>query len=440
VSTLADGAIPSRHRENRLLVLGLTENWRQFSLLVLVNAFVGAMVGLERTVLPLIASADFGIASRSAALSFIVAFGITKALTNLAAGWLVGRRGRRWTLIAGWLVAVPVPLVILHAPTWSWIVFANVLLGINQGLAWSATVIMKIDLAGPRRRGLAMGLNEAAGYLAVALAALASGFIASGWGLRAGPSYLGLVIVLAGLLVSVFLVRDTAGHARLEETHMAPSSADAGTTTIRSLLARSTWSDATLFSVSQAGFVNNLNDGLAWGLFPLLFVSSGLSLQATSVLAAIYPAVWGLSQLWTGGLSDRLGRKRLIVTGMLVQAVALVAMTVWQGFRPWAAALVALGLGTALVYPTLLAAVGDSYRPSSRAAAVGVYRLWRDLGYAAGALLAGVLADAIGMLGTIEVIGALTAASGLLVAVRLHERPDPQRNPAAQPPPVTTPP
>jgi MFS family permease len=285
-----------------------------------------------------------------------------------------------------------------------------------------------------------MGLNEAAGYLAVALAALASGFIASGWGLRAGPSYLGLVIVLAGLLVSVFLVRDTAGHARLEEAHMAPSSADAGATTIRSLLARSAWSDATLFSVSQAGFVNNLNDGLAWGLFPLLFVSSGLSLQATSVLAAIYPAVWGLSQLWTGGLSDWLGRKRLIVTGMLVQAIALVAMAVWQGFRPWAAALVAFGLGTALVYPTLLAAVGDSYRPSSRAAAVGVYRLWRDLGYAAGALLAGVLADAIGMPGAIQVIGVLTAISGIVVAVRLRDGPDRQPIPAAPLAPVRTPP
>jgi MFS family permease len=399
--------------------LGLIENWRQFSLLVLVNAFVGAMVGLERTVVPLIATTDFGIASKSAVLSFIVAFGVTKALANLAASWLVLRRGRRWTLVAGWLVALPVPIMILVAPTWSWIVAANALLGISQGLAWSTTVIMKIDLVGPARRGLAMGLNEFAGYVAVALAALASGFIAGSAGLRAGPSYLGLGIAITGLLLSVLLVRDTGAHAALEEERM-PLATVEPPLGIRGMFARSTWSDATLFSASQAGFVNNLNDGLAWGLFPLLFIGAGLSLEATSILAATYPAVWGISQVGAGALSDRWGRKRLIVTGMSVQGIALVSLATWHGFLPWLAALVALGLGTALVYPTLLAAVGDAYRPSSRAAAVGVYRLWRDLGYAAGAILAGILADAIGMPATINTVGALTIASGIVVAARMR--------------------
>ena len=408
----------------RAITLGLRQNWRQFALLVLVNAFVGAMVGLERTVLPLLASSEFGLASKSAAISFIATFGLTKALSNLAAGWLVGRRGRRWTLVAGWLVALPVPIVILFAPTWAWIVAANALLGINQGLTWSTTVIMKIDLVGPKRRGLAMGLNECAGYVAVALAALASGFIASRWGLRAGPSYLGLVIAFAGLFTSLALVRDTGAHARLEEAGTArPARDDEPAPTIGRLLRGSLWKDKALFSVSQAGFVNNLNDGLAWGLFPLLFVNAGLSLEATSILAAIYPMTWGICQAGTGALSDRWGRKQFIVGGMIIQGLALVSMTAWQGFRSWAAALVMLGIGTALVYPTLLAAVGDMARPSSRAAAVGVYRLWRDLGYAAGALLAGVLADAMGMKGAINVVGWLTIASGVLVALRLGNPP-----------------
>jgi MFS family permease len=354
-------------------------------------------------------------------LSFIATFGLTKAFTNLAAGWLVTRRGRKWTLVVGWLFALPVPLLILLAPSWSWIVAANALLGINQGLTWSTTVIMKIDLVGPKRRGLAMGLNEFAGYVAVALAALASGFIATRWGLRAGPSYLGLFIAGAGLLTSWFLVRDTTEHARLEEE--STPQADERAPTLWPLLARSIWPDAGLFSVSQAGFVNNLNDGLAWGLFPLLFMNAGLSLEATSVLAAIYPAMWGIGQVWTGGLSDRWGRKPFIVGGMIVQGAALVSMTLWPGYRPWAAALIALGIGTALVYPTLLAAVGDMARPVHRASVVGVYRLWRDLGYVAGAVLAGVLADAFGIPVAINAIGALTVASGVLVAIRLRASP-----------------
>ena len=379
------------------------------------------MVGLERTVLPVIAAEEFGIASKSAALSFIATFGLTKALTNLAAAWLVERRGRRWTLVFGWILALPVPVLILLAPDWSWIVAANALLGINQGLTWSTTVIMKIDLVGPKRRGLAMGLNEAAGYVALALAALAGGIMATRVGLRAGPAYLGFAIAVTGLLLSVLFVRETAAYARLESEHSlhvarAPSLSD-----IRRRLLDSLWRDASLFSVSQAGLVNNLNDGLAWGLFPLLFLSAGLSLRDTSILAAAYPATWGICQLGTGALSDRWGRKWLIVAGMLLQGVALTGMTVWQGFSAWLVALIALGLGTALVYPVLLAAVADISTPATRGAAVGVYRLWRDLGYAVGALLAGVVADAVGISGAINVIATITIISGIVVLVRLNE-------------------
>jgi MFS family permease len=399
--------------------LGLSANWRQFTLLVVINAFVGAMVGLERVVLPIVATTEFGIASTTAALSFIATFGLTKALTNLAAGRLVDRRGRRFTLIAGWLIALPVPLMILWAPSWSWIVAANALLGVNQGLAWSATVIMKIDLVGPQRRGLAMGLNEFAGYLAVALAALASGVVASSYGLRAGPAYLGLGIALAGLMLSALFVRETSHHAALEES-AAPGIVAARPSTSQ-LVRRSLWSDRGLFSMSQAGLVNNLNDGLAWGVFPLLFAGAALSLRNMSALIAIYPAVWGVCQLWTGPLSDRWGRKWLIVIGMLVQGIALVAIAQTRGVVAWTVALIALGVGTALVYPTLLAAVGDIARPSWRGTAVGVYRLWRDLGYVVGALLAGVVADAFGVPVAISAIGALTIASGLVVALRFED-------------------
>ena len=403
----------------RVPTLGLRANWRQFWLLVLLNAFVGAMVGLERTVLPLLAEREFGLASRSAALSFIVTFGLVKAATNFFAGRLGDRYGRRRVLVAGWLFALPVPLMVIWAPSWSWVVAANVLLGVNQGLTWSTTVIMKIDLVGPARRGFAMGLNEFAGYLAVALSALASGEIASRVGLRPEPFYLGIAFAAAGLALSALFVRDTLPHAQHEARGHGAASPDAPSA--RELFARATWRDPALASISQAGMVNNLNDGLAWGLFPLFFAHAGLSLREIGVLAFIYPATWGVAQLWTGALSDVIGRKRLIAGGMLLQGVALAAMVVVNGFGAWLATGALLGVGTAMVYPTLLAAIGDVAHPSWRATAVGIYRLWRDAGYAVGAVLAGVLADAFGMGTAIAAIGALTAASGLLVALRMPE-------------------
>ena len=411
-------------------VLGLRANWRQFWLLVLVNAFVGAMVGLERTVLPLLAEREFGLASRSAALSFIVTFGLVKAVTNFVAGRLGDRFGRKRVLVAGWLFALPVPAMVIWAPSWAWIVAANVLLGVNQGLAWSTTVVMKIDLVGPARRGFAMGLNEFAGYLAVALSALASGEIASRAGLRPEPFYLGIAFAVLGLALSLLFVRDTLAHVRHEAAlHVppAPGTATAGAETVaeiptlREIFARASWRDPALFNASQAGLVNNLNDGLAWGLFPLFFAAAGLSVREIGLLAFAYPATWGVAQLWTGGLSDRLGRKRLIAGGMLLQGAALVAMVLVHGLGAWIVTGALLGLGTAMVYPTLLAAVGDVAHPSWRGSAVGVYRFWRDTGYAAGALLAGGLADAFGMTAAIAVIGVLTAISGLQVAFRMPE-------------------
>lgn len=404
--------------------LGLRANLRQFALLVLVNAFVGAMVGLERSVLPLIAEADFGLASASAALSFVATFGVVKACMNLLAGRLGDRFGRKPILVAGWLVGLPVPLLVMWAPSWSWIIAANVLLGINQGLAWSTAVIMKIDLVGPRQRGLAMGFNEFAGYLAVALSALGTGLIAERFGLRPEPFYLGIAFAVTGLALSLLFVRDTAAHAAAEARARAAVAAEAEERAHRSLgeiVAEGTWRNAALASASQAGLVNNLNDGLAWGLFPLFFAAAGLSLREIGVLAFIYPACWGVAQLWTGALSDGWGRKWMIAGGLLLQAAALAAIARSRGFAPWAAGAACLGLGTAMVYPTLLAAIGDVAHPAWRGTAVGVYRFWRDLGYAVGALLAGALADLFGMGTAIGVVAALTAASGLVVAVRMPE-------------------
>ena len=429
------GAVPSdllhvAHRELTTAesrpVLGLRANWRQFWLLVLINAFVGAMVGLERAVLPLIAERDFALASTSAVLSFIATFGVVKALTNLMAGRLGDRFGRKRILVAGWLFGLPVPFVVMWAPAWSWIVAANVLLGINQGLAWSTTVIMKIDLVGPTRRGLAMGLNEFAGYIAVASSALATGFIAARYGLRPEPFYLGIAFAALGLTLSLCFVRDTMAHVRHEVAQRTVPLSTRGETaaaraSLRELFLRASWRDSALFSASQAGLVNNLNDGLAWGLFPLFFAAAGLSVREIGVLAFIYPATWGIVQLWTGTLSDRLGRKWLIVGGMLLQGTALVGMTLTHGLAPWLATSVALGVGTAMVYPTLLAAVGDVAHPSWRGTAVGTYRFWRDMGYAVGALLAGVLADLFGMASAIAAVGALTIVSGVLVVVRMPE-------------------
>jgi len=408
--------------EGPAIRLGLRENRRQFWLLVLVNAFVGAMVGLERTVLPLIGEVEFRLASKTAALSFIATFGAVKALTNFVAGRLGDVYGRKRVLVAGWLVGLPVPFLVIWAPSWSWIVFANVLLGINQGLAWSTTVIMKIDLVGPKQRGMAMGLNEFAGYLAVALAALGTGYLAEAYGLRPEPFYLGIVFATAGLALSLLFVRETHQHVALEATHFQPAPADADADpTTRELFARATWRDPALSSASQAGMVNNLNDGLAWGLFPLFFAAAGLDVSRIGILSFTYPAVWGLFQLWTGTRSDRWGRKRLIAAGMLVQGMALVGIALFRGFWPWAGAAALLGVGTAMVYPTLLAAVGDVAHPRWRGSAVGLYRFWRDSGYVVGAILAGSLADLFGMAWAIGAVAMLTFASGLLVVVRMPE-------------------
>jgi MFS family permease len=419
--------LSTKAEQARPITLGLSQNLEQFTLLVLVNAFVGGMVGLERTVLPLIAEREFGIASKSAILSFIVSFGLVKAFVNLFTGRFSERVGRKKLLVTGWLFALPVPFMIMWAPSWSVIVFANVLLGINQGLCWSTTVIMKIDLIGPKRRGLAMGLNEFAGYAAAALAALASGYIASTYGLRPAPFYLGIAFAIAGMLISATLVRDTTEHAREEariyhkhERHI-PS--------FKNVFALTSYRNPTLFSVSQAGLVNNLNDGMTWGLFPLFFATYGLSVSQIGMLAATYPAVWGISQIVTGTVSDRVGRKWLIVSGMWVQAVGILlvvaAPTLGHGvknnFSWWMVGAVLLGAGTALVYPTLLAAIGDVAHPDWRASAVGVYRLWRDLGYAVGAVLAGVVADFLGLTWAILVIGVITLASGIVSAITMSE-------------------
>lgn len=401
------------------LTLGLRANAGQFALLVGVNALVGATVGQERTVLPLLAGQVFGLASATATMTFLVGFGLAKAFANLAAGALADRFGRKPVLVAGWLVGMPVPLLIIWAPDWSWVVAANVLLGINQGLTWSTTVIMKIDLVGPTRRGLALGLNEASGYLAVAGSALLTGFIAEQAGLRPAPFLFGLAVIGLGLGASATLVRETRGHVAVEQrAHVAPDPTGpmAGRPTWRTVVWRTTWADRRLFAISQAGLVNNLNDGLAWGLLPIHFAARGLPLGEIAVLTALYPATWGLLQIGTGALSDRVGRIPLIVVGMLVQGAALAMIAVGDGFAAWAVSAATLGLGTALVYPTLIARVSDLAAPAWRASAIGVYRLWRDLGFAAGAVVAGLIADAAGAPTAVAAVAALTAASGLLVA------------------------
>ena len=406
--------------------LGLRANLAQFSLLVAVNALVGGMLGQERTVLPLLADVEFGLTAHTAALTFILAFGATKAAANYVAGTLSDRYGRKPVLVIGWLIGLPVPLLLIWAPSWAWVVAANVLLGINQGLTWSTTVIMKIDLVGPARRGLAMGLNEAAGYLAVAATALATGYLAARYGLRPQPFYLGVAYAALGIGLSTLAVRETRAHAHLEaRTH--PTRADGrhdhlhADLTDRQVLTQTSFREPALSAASQAGLVNNLNDGLAWGLFPVLFAAAGLSVAQIGVLAALYPAVWGLGQLVTGALSDRTGRKPLITAGMLLQAAALAIVAASHTFALWALAAVLLGAGTAMVYPTLLAAVGDVAHPRWRARAIGVYRLWRDGGFAVGALAAGLLADAFGIATAVWAVAAVTAASGLVVAVRMYE-------------------
>jgi MFS family permease len=400
--------------------IGIRANLAQFSLLVGVNALVGGMVGQERTVVPLLAARVFHLEAFGAVLGFIVVFGAVKAVTNLFAGALSDRFGRKPVLVAGWLAGAPVPLMVIWAPSWGWVILANALLGVNQGLTWSTTVIMKIDLAGPRRRGLAMGLNEAAGYGAVAVTALVTGIVAERAGLRPEPFFLGLAYAALGLGLSVLFVRETRDHALVEARERSPHEPEAKMRP-REVFVLASFREPALSACSQAGLVNNLNDGMAWGLFPLLFARGGLSVTAIGTLAAIYPAVWGLGQPLTGALSDRLGRKPMIVAGMWVQAggIGLIAGT--SGYAAWAAGSALLGVGTAMVYPTLLAAIGDVAHPAWRASAVGTYRLWRDAGYAVGALLAGALADAFGARTAVWTIAALTAASGLVVAVRMYE-------------------
>lgn len=425
----------------RSMRLGLRENVGQFSLLVAVNALVGGMLGQERTVLPLLADSVFGVPGHTAALTFILAFGVAKAATNYLAGTLSDRFGRKPVLVAGWLVAVPVPLMLIWAPSWAWIVAANVLLGVSQGLTWSTTVVMKIDLVGPARRGLAMGFNEAAGYVALALTALVTGYLAAAFGLRPAPFLVGVAYVALGLGASAAFVRETREYARLEAgTHVARTDGRhdhlAGDLDNRSVFWQTSMKEPALSAASQAGLVNNLNDGLAWGLFPVLFASAGLSVGRIGVLAAIYPLVWGLGQLVTGHLSDRWGRKWLIVGGMVVQAAGLAIMAGADAFSWWAIAASLLGAGTAMVYPTLLAAIGDVAHPAWRARAVGTYRLWRDGGFAVGALLSGIVADLYGVRSAIAVVALLTAASGGVVAVRMYEthhlRPSRRDRPARQ--------
>ncbi|CAN5458722.1 MFS transporter [soil metagenome] len=397
--------------------LGLRANAGQFALLVGVNGLVGGMVGQERTLLPLLGRDAFGITGVAVALTFLVAFGVTKAVTNLVAGYLADRYGRKPVLVAGWLLAAPVPLLIIWAPSWDWIVVANVFLGVSQGLTWSTTVLMKVDLVGAERRGLALGLNEAAGYGAVALTALATGFIAAEYGLRPAPFFLGIVFAGLGLGVSVLFVRETRGHARAEQSRDGGAVRPPWTTVFR----WTTFRQPSLSAASQAGLVNNLNDGLAWGLLPLYYASAGLELVQIAILSAAYPAVWGIGQTVTGAWSDRIGRRPLIVAGMLVQGVAIVAIGLGSGFWVWLAAAVILGAGTAMVYPTLLAVIVDIAEPAWRGAALGVYRLWRDLGFAVGAIIAGIVADRLGMPAAIVGVGLLTIASGLVVARRLAE-------------------
>ena len=403
--------------QRRPPALGLGANLGQFALLVGVNALVGGTVGQERGVLPLLATDVFGVTGVTAILTYLLAFGVTKAGANLLAGALADRVGRKPVLVGGWLLGLPVPLLLIWAPSWTWIVVANVLLGLNQGLTWSTTVIMKIDLVGPARRGLAMGLNEAAGYGAVALTALVTGLIAERAGLRPGPFLLGLAYAGLGLTASVLLVRETRPHVE-QETAGLP---DADRPTWREVFVRTTFRDRSLSAACQAGLVNNLNDGMAWGLLPLYYAAAGLSIAEIGVLAAAYPAVWAVGQVGTGALSDRVGRKPLIVIGLLLQAAAIGVIAAGSSFAVWLAGAVVLGVGTALVYPTLIAAIADVAEPSWRGSAVGVYRLWRDLGFAVGAIVAGLIADAAGFAAAIWVVAAITAGSGVVVLARMRE-------------------
>jgi MFS family permease len=416
------------HSEKQPICLGLRENIGQFSLLVAVNAFVGMMVGLERTVVPLIGEREFGLVSKTAIVSFIISFGITKAVFNLFAARVSESVGRKKILVLGWLLGLPVPFLIIFAKRWFWFDVANVLLGMNQALCWSMTVIMKVDLVGPKRRGLALGINEFAGYVAVGFTAWFTGYIAGHYALRPQPFYLGIAVAVAGLLLSVFGVKESIGHARLEATlhdSAAPSggmaSKGSSNSSLGEIFARASWRDRNLFSCSQAGLVNNLNDGMSWGIYPLFFASYGLGVTSIGTIKAVYPAVWGMFQLFTGHFSDHWGRKKLIAAGMILQAGGILLTVQVPIYASWIVGALLQGLGTAMVYPTLLAAISDVARPEQRATVMGVYRFWRDLGYAVGALLSGLVADLLGMRVAIQVIAALTFVSGLQVLIRMRE-------------------
>lgn len=399
--------------------LGLHANWPQFSLLVLVNAFVGGMVGLERTVAPLIGSEEFNIASTTLVVSFIVSFGVIKALANLVSGHLADVWGRKRVLVIGWLFGLPVPFIVMWAPSWEWVVAANALLGINQGFAWSMTVIMKVDLVGPKSRGLAVGLNEFAGYFAVGVTAFLTGYIAAHCGLRPAPFYLGIGYAALGLALSILLVRDTREHVRLEARSNQQRSEAVD---FWDIFSRTSFGDRNLLAACQAGLVNNLNDGMSWGIFPLFFASFGLDVERIGILKAVYPATWGILQIATGQLSDRWSRKGLIAAGMWVQSAGLFLTAFTQLFEWWLVGSLLLGIGTAMVYPSLIAAVSDSSHPTWRARSLSVYRFWRDLGYAIGALSAGLIADFFGLASAIAAIAALTFISGAVVSILMHER------------------
>jgi MFS family permease len=393
--------------------LGLRENWRQFTWLVIINGFVGGMVGMERSILPKLAEAEFGMVARTAILSFIVFFGITKALTNYYAGALANRVGRKNLLVAGWIIGIPIPFMLIYAPSWNWVIAANVLLGINQGLAWSSTVMMKIDLVGEKQRGFAMGLNEFAGYIAVALTALLTGWIAGAYGIRPYPFYTGLVLVLLGLLGSIFLVKDTRHHVA-KETQVSD------VPRLRRVFWETAWKNPSLGAVTQAGLVNNLNDGMAWGIFPILLASRGFTLVEIGIVTAVYPAVWGIGQLFTGGMADRLCKKDLLFTGMLLQAIALFGLLWAVTMTHFILLSVLLGWGTAMVYPTFLATVAENTHPLDRAQSIGIFRFWRDLGYAIGALLTGIIADIFSMEAAIGFIGLLTMLSSMVIELRMR--------------------
>lgn len=397
---------------SKTIQLGLKENWQQFTLLVFVNAFVGGMVGLERSILPQIAEFEFGIAAKTAILSFIVVFGIVKAITNYYTGALANKLGRRNLLIIGWLFAIPIPFILMYANSWNWIIAANVLLGINQGLAWSSTVVMKIDLVGEKQRGFAMGLNEFAGYIAVAVVAFITGWIATEFGIRPYPFYLGFLLVGLGLLLSIFFIKDTRGHVAAEAQSNKVLK-------LKNIFWDTTWRDRSLGSVSQAGLINNLNDGMAWGIFPILLASKGFSLDQIGIIVAVYPSVWGIGQLFTGKMADNYPKKNLLFLGMLLQAIALMLFAWSTTMTHYVLLSSLLGWGTAMVYPTFLASIAENTHPQDRAKSIGVFRLWRDLGYAVGAILTGIIADKISLVAAILFIAVLTFLSALVIVVRM---------------------